>query len=102
MVSRQIRFTAQQLQAKFNHAADFGVIGNYSLANAARFQSAIEQHVANPATSVIQGTYRGQSVAHFLDPATGLNVIRSPSGQFISGWKLNPVQMMNVLTRGSL
>src|SRR5690606_20859124 len=94
--------TSRQLQAKFKHAGDFGVVGNYSKANASKFSSAINQHINSAGVQTINGTYRGQSVIHYVNPNTGLNVISSPTGQFISGWKLNPAQLQNVLKHGGL
>ena len=94
--------TSKQLQAKFKHAGDFGVIGNYNKANASKFSSAINQHINSAGVQTIQGTYRGQSVIHYVNPNTGLNVISSPTGQFMSGWKLNPAQLQNVLKHGGL
>ncbi|RYY72835.1 MAG: hypothetical protein EOO52_20275 [Gammaproteobacteria bacterium] len=94
--------TSKQLQAKFKHAVDFGVVGNYSKANAGKFSSAINQHINSAGVQTIKGTYRGQSVIHYLNPNTGLNVISSPSGQFMSGWTLNPAQLQNVLKHGGL
>jgi RHS repeat-associated protein len=91
----------RQLQAKFGHAADFGVTGNFNRANAANFNEAVFQHINAPGTTSIRGTYRGDPVTHFLDPATGLNVI-SRDGVFVSGWRLNPDQLANVLRNGSL
>jgi hypothetical protein len=91
-----------QLQAKFKHAEDFGVKGNWNKANAAQFKTAIQKHLGDPATRLIKGTYRGQSVTHHVNPQSGLNVMKDSSGNFISGWKLNPQQLQNVLTRGSL
>lgn len=92
--------TSRQLQAKFKHAGDFGVVGNYSKANAGKFSSAINQHINSAGVQTIQGTYKGQSVIHYVNPSTGSNVISSPIGQFISGWKLNPAQLQNVLKHG--
>jgi|GEM_PF-720049 len=94
--------TSKQLQAKFKHAGDFGVAGNYSKANAGRYSSAINQHINSAGVQSINGLYRGQSVIHYVNPNTGLNVISSPSGHFISGWKLNPAQLQNVLKHGGL
>lgn len=91
----------RQLQAKFGHADDFGVTGNYNSANAARFNEAIFEHINAPGTTTIRGTYRGDPVTHFLDPKTGLNVI-SRDGVFVSGWRLNSDQLANVLRNGSL
>lgn len=91
----------RQLQAKFKHAADFGVTGNYSKANGAQFNAAIQEHINAAGTQSIRGTYRGDAVTHFVDPQTGLNVI-SRDGTFVSGWRLNPDQLANVLRNGSL
>jgi hypothetical protein len=94
--------TGSQLASKFKHAKDFGVVGNYSKANAAAFSRAIHQHINNPVVRAIEGTYHKAPVTHYLDPATGLNVIADRAGNFISGWKLNPAQLKNVLTHGGL
>ena len=94
--------SGRQLQAKFKHAVDFGVTGNYSKSNAVNFCSAINQHINQAGIHVINGTYRKNAVIHHLNPHTGLNVISSPSGEFISGWTLNPQQMQNVLKHGGL
>jgi len=100
--SRVLLRTQRQLQRKFRHAADFGVTGNYSRANATEFSRAIDRHLNAPGTRQIAGTYRGNSVVHNVDPATGLNVIEDTAGNFVSGWRLNAGQLRNVLTRGSL
>ena len=100
--SKILSTTSKQLQAKFKHASDFGVIGNYSKQNAIKFNSAINQHINSTGVQSINGTYRGQSVIHYLNQKTGVNVISSPSGQFISGWKLTGDQFKNVLNRGKL
>jgi Colicin D len=101
-VNRTISFSERQVQRKFKHAADFGITGNYSRANAAKFQQVLEAHVSDPATQVIQGTYHGQDVTHFFNPNTGLTVIRGTDGAFISGWRLSSDQVMYLSTRGSL
>ena len=97
-----MNFSAKQLQKKFKHAKHFGVTGNYSPANAAKFQAAMEGHLTAPATKIIQGLYRGQPVTHFANPQTRLNVIQDASGQFLSGWKLTPDQLKHVLSTGEL
>lgn len=97
-----IGFTRPQLQHAFKHAGDFGVVGNPSNTTLVEFSSAIHNHVIAPGTQAIQGAYRGEPVTHFVDPNTGLNVIRDASDNFLSGWKLNPKQLEHVLTRGNL
>jgi hypothetical protein len=103
-VDRSINIDPRQLQSKYKHAPDLGITGNWNKVNAAKFEQAIRDHVANPAVKVIEGTFNklpGQRVTHFLDPKTGVNVIRK-SGDFHSVWKLGPEQKWNVLNRGSL
>lgn len=102
IVLPKVTFNQIQLQKKFKHATDFSVVGNYSPANALKFQQAIESHIASPTAKIIQGTYRGNPVIHIIEPKTGINVMLEKSGEFISGWKLNAAQASNVLTRGAL
>ncbi|GEM_PF-963336 len=98
----EITYTRDQLQHAFKHAGDFGNPGNASNGTMAEFSTAIQNHIAAPGTQAIQGTYRGQAVTHFLDPNSGLNVIRDSSGSFLSGWKLSPKQLEYVTTTGKL
>jgi hypothetical protein len=100
--SRVLMMRSAQLQSKFKHAADFGLIGNYNKANAAKFSAAINQHINSPAVQVIKGTYKGNKVIHYLNSFTGVNVISSPTGEFISGWKLGSGQFQGVLKNGTL
>ncbi|WP_287157605.1 colicin D domain-containing protein [Chloroflexus sp.] len=101
-LTRRIAFTPSQIQKKFKHATDFGITGNWNKTNAARFQQALEDHVYAPTTQVIRGTYHGQDVIHYYDPATGLNVMTDHNGTFLSGWKLSPEQIQHLTTTGSL
>ena len=66
--------TAKQLQKKFKHAGDFGVTGNFSKANAAKFNSAINQHINSPGVRAVQGTYRGNPVTHYVNPNTAVKL----------------------------
>ncbi len=102
LASRILVATEKQLQKKFKHASDFSISGNFNKANAAKFGSAINQHINSPGVKAIQGTYRGKPVIHYINPETGLNVIADQAGNFVSGWKLGAEQLQNVLTRGSL
>lgn len=56
--------TPLQLQKKFKHAGDFGVTGNYSKTNAAKFSAAMHQHMNDAGTQRIVGTYRNAPAAH--------------------------------------
>jgi Colicin D len=66
------------------------------------FERTMRAHVEDKTTLVIPGTYRGEPVTHFVNPQTGLNVMRDPQNAFVSGWRLTSVQLANVLTRRSL
>jgi hypothetical protein len=57
--------TGKQLQAKFKHATDFGVSGNYSKVNAAEFSRAVHQHINSSGVRAIEGTYHKQPVTHY-------------------------------------
>jgi hypothetical protein len=102
LVHNECRTTAVQLQKKFKHAADFGVSGNYSPATARQFDDAIQAHVAAPETIKIAGSYRKNAVIHHVNPDSGLNVMTTPGGDFVSGWRLGPVPLNHVLTHGAL
>ena len=102
MSSRVLNATARQLQKKFKHAPDFGITTPWNKAAAAKFKSAINQHINSHGTRRIVGKYRGDDAIHYLDPSTGLNVISNPNGQFLSGWKLGAEQLKNVLRHGGL
>jgi hypothetical protein len=78
------------------------VTGPYSQAQATRCAQALRAHVAHPATVMRRGTYRGAPVTHFVQPMTGVNVIRRADDAFMSGWRRTPAQLPNVPTRGSL
>lgn len=100
--AREVTTTPVQLQSKFKHAADFGINGNWNPENGKAFDAAIKAHVKSPDVQLIEGSYRGDPARIFVDPKSGLAVITTPSGEFISGWKLNPQQLQNVLTTGKL
>lgn len=86
----QIAFNKGQLQHAYKHAGDFGVVGNANKAKLVEFEVAVQKHIAAPGAKLIEGTYRGNPATHFVDPNTGLNVIRDSSGNFLSGWKAKP------------
>ncbi|HEX2092751.1 MAG TPA: colicin D domain-containing protein [Longimicrobiaceae bacterium] len=100
--SRAMNFSTGSLQHAFRHAKDFGVTGNWSKAAGQAFQQAIQNHIRNPGTLVVRGTYRGNPVTHFFNPNTGLNVIRDAQGGFLSGWRLSAKQIEYLLRTGAL
>lgn len=62
------------------------------------------KHVNASGTQIIQGTYRNANnpVTFYLNPQTGLIVMASPLGHFISGAALSPAQIQGILTKGFL
>lgn len=91
-----------QIESKYKHAADFGVTDPRGSTGFNNFDNAVKQLVDDPATLHIQGTFRGQPAILNYNPASGLCVIQSPDGKFISGWKLDAGQAENVTNRGTL
>jgi hypothetical protein len=97
-----MKFHPRQIQRKFKHALDFGVTGNYNKINAAAFQVALQKHVSDKNTQIIQGTYRGKPATFYLNPKTRQTVIEDVLGNFVSGWKLSKNQLRYVLIDGKL
>ena len=94
-------FENRQLQKKYKHSKDFGIIGNYNPVNGKLFRDKIIEHMKS--SEIIYGSYRGQEVIHYFNKDTGLNVmINGETKKFISGWKLENDQLENMLNRGSL
>ena len=88
-------FDKNQLQKKFNHAKDFGVEGNFNLANRDLYQRKLIEHMKS--THACLGTYRGRDVYHYYDPRTNLNVmVDRNTNKFISGWRLSDEQIINM------
>ncbi|MCK1985796.1 MULTISPECIES: DNRLRE domain-containing protein [Peribacillus] len=84
------KFSAKKLQKKFKHADDFGVKGNYSKKNAAKFEDALKKHIKN-ADEIIESKYHGDKVYVFLKGKKG--VLVDPKGNFVSGWKFSSDQL---------
>jgi hypothetical protein len=99
-----VSFTAKQLQAKFKHASDFDVTGNYNPANAAKFEEALRASMGDPNSILILGRYRKKpEIFQFHYNVLTQNVVVADSaGNFVSGWKLGPAQSTNLLGRGTL
>jgi len=93
----------RQIQKKFKHATDFEVSGNYNPENAQLFKDRIIQHMKNPSTKILEGTFKTTEVTHYFDLKTGLNVMfNNETNKFISGWKLTDKQFKNIQDRGAL
>ncbi|MFJ4658038.1 colicin D domain-containing protein [Nocardia sp. NPDC088792] len=92
----------KQIEAKFKHAQDFGVTEGRGREGFDQLTDAVGEQVENPNTLHIAGTYRGNPAILNYNPDSGLVVVQSPSGEFVSGWKLSPAQAKYVLEQGKL
>jgi hypothetical protein len=99
---KPLEITRGQVEKKFKHAPDFGVAEPRGKAGFDEFEQAVRRHVDDPATLHIDGTYRGDPVILNFNPNDDIVVIQKPTGEFVSGWRLQPEQAMNVMQRGSL
>jgi hypothetical protein len=91
-----------QIEAKFKHAQDFGVTEPRGKAGFDAFEKAVSEQVEDPATMHIAGTYRGNPAILNYNPSTGTVVVQSPTGEFISGWRVSQAQATNILNQGKL
>ncbi|WP_409457144.1 hemagglutinin repeat-containing protein [Pseudomonas oryzihabitans] len=98
-------FTQRQLDKKFKHASDFGVITTKKNPETlAQFESAIKAHMSDAAT-VQKGTYgfvKDSKV--FFNSATNNVVVVDGAGNFVTGFKLAPgtQQFDNFMKNGIL
>jgi hypothetical protein len=98
-------FSSEQKLAKvyMRHGKDLGMMGNYSRANAERLVGVIINHVKNPYTVMIKGTYRGTEKAiHYFNPHSGILVITKPNGELWSAWKISRDQIMSLYKTGNI
>jgi RHS repeat-associated protein len=91
-----------QLEAKFKHAADFGVVEGRGASGFDAFGKAVDSFVADSGTVRVVGTYRGSPAILNYNPATAQVVVQATDGTFVSGWQMSPAQLQNVITNGSL
>lgn len=105
VLSGKVGFSIKQLDKKFKHASDFGV--NTTKKNPqtlSEFESALKCHLTDPAT-VQKGTYgfvKDSKV--FFNPKTNNAVVLDSSGDFVTGFKLDPstAQFSNFMQNGML
>jgi len=99
----QLTMDALQLKKKYKHAADlFDLPKNYNLANAARYEKALDDFMESSSTITRSGTYRGQDAILSYDESTGQLLIQHPDGSFWSGWKMSPEQLEHAQTDGHI
>ena len=105
IVSDSVAFSVKQLDKKFKNASDFGVITTKKNSDTiAEYQAAIKSHLDNKMTYE-HGTYLLVPESKvFFNPQTNNVVVIDKSGNFVSGWKLDPQtkQYENFINNGTL
>lgn len=94
--------SSRQIEAKFKHAADFGVVSPRGGEGFRHFADALDRFMRAPTTTRIGGTYRGQPAVLNFDRNTNLVVIQDMGGSLLSGWKMSPAQARHLYERGRL
>uniref|UniRef100_UPI001EF68543 colicin D domain-containing protein n=1 Tax=Snodgrassella communis TaxID=2946699 RepID=UPI001EF68543 len=91
VASELIEITQKQLDKKFKHAADFGIITTKKNPETlSQYEAAIKNHMGNTATKS-QGTYGFVTDSKvFFNPNTNNVVVIDKSGNFVTGFKLVP------------
>ncbi|WP_455930726.1 colicin D domain-containing protein [Pseudomonas fluorescens] len=95
----------KQLDKKFKHASDFGVVTTKKNPETlAQYESAIKTHMGSTSTTQ-QGTYgfvKDSKV--FFNSTTSNAVVLDASGNFVTGFKLSPgtQQFDNFIKNGIL
>ncbi len=93
-VPPQLVMSPNALVQNLPYASDFGVAGPYTQSvRAAQYEAAMRAHLDSSTLRVVHGTFGGQAVIYNVDPITGLNVMNTPDGTFVSGWKLTTDQL---------
>ncbi|PXW48287.1 colicin D domain-containing protein [Dickeya zeae] len=104
-LSESVAFSAKQLDKKFKHAEDFGVVTTKKNSGTiAEYQTAIKSHLDDKSTYE-HGTYLLVPESKvFFNPQTNNVVVVDKSGNFVSGWKLDPQtkQYENFINNGTL
>ncbi|WP_248764452.1 colicin D domain-containing protein [Pseudomonas sp. MWU12-2319] len=100
-----IVFSQRQLDRKFKHAVDFGVVTTKKNAQTLRaYELGIMKHMSAPET-VRKGTYgfvKGSKV--YFNPTTNNIVVVSEAGEFVTGFNLKAQtpQLINYIENGVL
>ncbi|MGS0638793.1 hemagglutinin repeat-containing protein [Citrobacter sp. VF227] len=105
IISDSVAFSTKQLDKKFKHASDFGVVTTKKNGDTIiEYQTAIKSHLDNK-TTYEHGTYLLVPESKvFFNPQTNNVVVIDKAGNFVSGWKLDPQtkQYENFINNGTL
>ena len=105
IISDSVTFSTKQLDKKFKHASDFGVITTKKNGDTiVQYQTAIKSHLDDK-TTYEHGTYLLVPESKvFFNPQTNNVVVVDKYDNFVSGWRLDPKtkQYENFINNGAL
>lgn len=84
------------------HAGDFGLSGNKNPEQLQKLDDAIQAHVNDPDTKLVQGQYRGQDANLYYNSRTGNVVVTDKSNNLMAGFKASAKQAEYINTTGRL
>jgi len=96
------RATEDQLQRKFNHAAEFGVEGNNCAETRAEFRTALEDFINDPSTIRTEGTYNREPAILNYNEDTRQTVVQHPNGEYWTNYQISEQQLRHVIEDGNL
>ncbi len=87
----RLKFPLRQLEKKFKHAPEFGVVESRGSQGFAAFEQAVKRHMADGGTSRIFGSIKGKDgfnvhAVHFYNPLTRQVASFTPDGDFITAY----------------
>jgi hypothetical protein len=94
---------ADKLQHIYDkHAGDFGLSGNKNPEQLQKLNDAIDSHMSDPDTKLVQGQYRGQDANLYYNSRTQNVVVTDKSNNVIAGFKTSPAQAGYINSTGRL
>jgi RHS repeat-associated protein len=102
-IAAAVTATPSKLQHVYDrHAEDFGVTGNKNPEQLQKFQQAIDEHVTDPDTRLVQGQYRGQDANIYVNSRTNNVVVTDKANNLVTGFKASQAQLGYINSTGRL
>lgn len=105
---RPFRCIDVQVRRKFKHASEFGVDGRFDQQRAVLFVAAMSAHVTDGETRAVPVRFGrgagsgGFAAVCYVNERTGLAVVTTVDGTFVTGYRLSDGQLDHVLRHGKL
>jgi RHS repeat-associated protein len=95
--------TLDKLQHIYDlHAGDFGLSGNKNSEQLQKLDDAIQSHMTDPDTKLVQGQYRGQDANLYYNSRTQNVVVTDKSNNVVAGFKASQAQAGYINSTGRL